>query len=78
MTFIRMLHLPNRKKFCSVVFTAARLCSSCPPAACKNPVVYFDIAADNEPLGRISFEVSRLKKNKKKTTFTLKICVKSL
>ncbi len=24
----------------------------------NNPVVFFDIAADNEPLGRVTFEVS--------------------
>ncbi|MBN3302762.1 PPIF isomerase, partial [Amia calva] len=34
---------------------AARLCSSSPV---KNPVVYFDIAADNEPLGRVTFELN--------------------
>lgn len=26
----------------------------------NNPVVFFDIAADNEPLGRVTFEVSEL------------------
>uniref|UniRef100_A0A8C2ZFK9 Peptidyl-prolyl cis-trans isomerase n=1 Tax=Cyclopterus lumpus TaxID=8103 RepID=A0A8C2ZFK9_CYCLU len=28
-----------------------------PAAANKNPTVYFDIAADNQPLGRVTFEV---------------------
>ena len=31
--------------------------SSGPTTANKNPTVYFDIAADNEPLGRVTFEV---------------------
>lgn len=56
-----MLLLSNRIKFCSLAFTAARLYSSGPAAANKNPLVYFDIAADKEPLGRVTFEVSRLK-----------------
>lgn len=58
-----MLLLSNRIKFCSLAFTAARLYSSGPAAANKNPLVYFDIAADNEPLGRVTFEVSRLKRS---------------
>lgn len=59
--FIKMLLLSNRIKVCSLAFTAARLYSSGPAAANKNPLVYFDIAADKEPLGRVTFEVSRLK-----------------
>lgn len=55
--FIKMLLLSNRIKFCSLAFTAARLYSSGPAAANKNPLVYFDIAADKEPLGRVTFEV---------------------
>lgn len=31
--------------------------SSGPTTANKNPTVYFDIAADNQPLGRVTFEV---------------------
>lgn len=54
-----MLILSNRVKFCSLAFTAARLYSSGPAAANKNPTVYFDIAADHEPLGRVTFEVRR-------------------
>lgn len=54
-----MLLLSNRIKFCSLAFTAARLCSSGPAAANNNPTVYFDIAADNQPLGRVTFEVRR-------------------
>uniref|UniRef100_A0A3Q2T6X9 Peptidyl-prolyl cis-trans isomerase n=1 Tax=Fundulus heteroclitus TaxID=8078 RepID=A0A3Q2T6X9_FUNHE len=53
-----MLILSNRIKFCSLAFTAARLYSSGPAAANKNPKVYFDIAADNEPLGRVTFELN--------------------
>lgn len=37
------------------------MCSSGAAAANNNPTVYFDIAADNEPLGRVTFEVSTLK-----------------
>uniref|UniRef100_A0A3P9ARZ2 Peptidyl-prolyl cis-trans isomerase n=1 Tax=Maylandia zebra TaxID=106582 RepID=A0A3P9ARZ2_9CICH len=53
-----MLLLSNRIKFCSLAFTAARLYSSGPAAANKNPLVYFDIAADKEPLGRVTFELN--------------------
>ena len=52
-----MLILSNRIKLCSLAFTAARMYSSGPAAANKNPTVYFDIAADDEPLGRVTFEV---------------------
>uniref|UniRef100_A0A672YW23 Peptidyl-prolyl cis-trans isomerase n=1 Tax=Sphaeramia orbicularis TaxID=375764 RepID=A0A672YW23_9TELE len=55
-----MLFLSNRTKLCSLVFTAARLYSTGPAAANANPVVYFDISADNEPLGRVTFEVKPL------------------
>ncbi|XP_006791178.1 peptidyl-prolyl cis-trans isomerase A-like [Neolamprologus brichardi] len=53
-----MLLLSNRIKFCSLAFTAARLYSSGPAAANKKPLVYFDIAADKEPLGRVTFELN--------------------
>ncbi|KAK2884691.1 peptidyl-prolyl cis-trans isomerase A-like [Channa argus] len=53
-----MFLLSNRIKLCSVAFTAARLCSNGPIAANNNPTVYFDIAADNEPLGRVTFELN--------------------
>lgn len=54
-----MLFLSNRIKICSLAFTAARLCSNGPATANKNPTVYFDIAADGQPLGRVTFEVGR-------------------
>uniref|UniRef100_A0AAV2LDZ7 Peptidyl-prolyl cis-trans isomerase n=1 Tax=Knipowitschia caucasica TaxID=637954 RepID=A0AAV2LDZ7_KNICA len=53
-----MLLVSNRTKLCSVFFTAARLYSTGPAAANNNPVVYFDISADNEPLGRVTFELN--------------------
>lgn len=56
----KMLLLSNRMKFCSAAVTVARMCSSGPAAAKKNPTVYFDIAADNQQLGRVTFEVRRL------------------
>ncbi|KAJ3608365.1 hypothetical protein NHX12_025413 [Muraenolepis orangiensis] len=51
-----MIILSNRIKLCSLAFTAARMCSGA--AAVKNPVVYFDLAVDNEPLGRVTFELN--------------------
>uniref|UniRef100_A0A8C6TJW7 Peptidyl-prolyl cis-trans isomerase n=1 Tax=Neogobius melanostomus TaxID=47308 RepID=A0A8C6TJW7_9GOBI len=54
-----MLLVSNRTKLCSVLFTAARLCSTGPAAAIINPVVYFEISADNQPLGRVTFEVTK-------------------
>lgn len=53
-----MLLLSNRLKFCSLAFTAARLYSNGPATANKNPTVFFDIATENEHLGRVTFEVS--------------------
>lgn len=44
----------NRFKYCSLAIAAARLFSG-PP---KNPVVYFDISADGEELGRIIIELN--------------------
>nr|XP_023663818.1 peptidyl-prolyl cis-trans isomerase F, mitochondrial [Paramormyrops kingsleyae] len=50
-----MLHIKNRLKVCSVALAATRLLASGPPV---NPVVYFDIAADNQPLGRVTFQLN--------------------
>lgn len=50
-----MLQVKNRVKYCSLAIAAARLFSSGPT---KNPVVYLDIAADGEEIGRIIIEVS--------------------
>uniref|UniRef100_A0A8C1JRK7 Peptidyl-prolyl cis-trans isomerase n=2 Tax=Cyprinus carpio TaxID=7962 RepID=A0A8C1JRK7_CYPCA len=52
-----MLIISNRVKLCSLAFTAARMYATGAQAS-NNPVVFFDIAADNEPLGRVTFEVS--------------------
>lgn len=56
-TGISMLIISNRIKLCSLAFTAARMYATGAQAN-NNPVVFFDIAADNEPLGRVTFEVS--------------------
>uniref|UniRef100_A0A4W5LXF0 Peptidyl-prolyl cis-trans isomerase n=1 Tax=Hucho hucho TaxID=62062 RepID=A0A4W5LXF0_9TELE len=51
--------LSSRIKFmsgCSLAFTAARMYCSGPAAT--NPVVYFDIAADNQSVGRVTFELN--------------------
>ncbi len=56
-TGISMLIISNRVKLCSLAFTAARMYATGAQAN-NNPVVFFDIAADNEPLGRVTFEVS--------------------
>lgn len=56
-TGINMLIISNRIKLCSLAFTAARMYATGAQAN-NNPVVFFDIAADNEPLGRVTFEVS--------------------
>ncbi|XP_028651375.1 peptidylprolyl isomerase Fa [Erpetoichthys calabaricus] len=43
--------------FGAAIFHISRLCSSTATSN-KNPVVYFDIAADKEPLGRVTFELN--------------------
>ncbi|KAL2083595.1 hypothetical protein ACEWY4_021368 [Coilia grayii] len=50
-----MLQVKNRLKYCSLALAAARLFSSGPT---KNPVVYLDIAADGEEIGRIIIELN--------------------
>ncbi|ROI83835.1 Regulator of G-protein signaling 7 [Anabarilius grahami] len=56
-TGISMLIISNRIKLCSLAFTAARMYATGAQAN-NNPVVFFDIAADNEPLGRVTFELN--------------------
>ncbi|XP_064170586.1 peptidyl-prolyl cis-trans isomerase A-like [Anguilla rostrata] len=51
-----MLRIRSQVKFCAMAFSAARMFTTGPPA--NNPVVYFDIAADNKPLGRVTFELN--------------------
>ncbi|KAK2820485.1 hypothetical protein Q5P01_023444 [Channa striata] len=53
-----MLLLSNRTRFWSLALTATRLCSGGPAAANLRPTVFFDVAADNEPLGRVTFELN--------------------
>lgn len=52
-----MLQIKNRIRYSSPGIAAARLFSSGPD---KNPVVFLDIEADSEPLGRIIIEVAKL------------------
>ncbi|KAI7797137.1 peptidyl-prolyl cis-trans isomerase F, mitochondrial [Triplophysa rosa] len=52
-----MLIISNRIKLCSLAFTAARMYTTGAQAN-NNPVVFFDIAAENEPLGRVTFELN--------------------
>lgn len=49
-----MLQLKNRLKYCSVAIAANRLVSG----PMKNPIVFMDIAADGESIGRIIIEAS--------------------
>lgn len=49
-----MLQLKTRVRYSSLGVAAARLFSSGPA---ENPVVFLDIEADSEPLGRIIVEV---------------------
>ncbi|KAM9364157.1 peptidylprolyl isomerase Fa [Pholidichthys leucotaenia] len=50
-----MIQLKNRVKYSSVGLAAGRLFSSGPS---RNPVVFLDVEADGEPLGRIVIELS--------------------
>ncbi|KAF1375675.1 hypothetical protein PFLUV_G00222660 [Perca fluviatilis] len=50
-----MLQLKNRMRYSTPGVAAAKLFSSVPA---KNPVVYLDIEADKEPLGRITIELN--------------------
>ena len=50
-----MLQLKKRLRYSSPGLAAARLLSSGPT---ENPVVFLDVAADGEPLGRIIIEVA--------------------
>ncbi|KAL0983692.1 hypothetical protein UPYG_G00131420 [Umbra pygmaea] len=53
-----LLALSSRLKLisgCSFALTSARACST--GTVLANPVVYFDIAADNEYVGRVTFEL---------------------
>ncbi|XP_076855981.1 peptidyl-prolyl cis-trans isomerase F, mitochondrial [Brachyhypopomus gauderio] len=52
-----MITISKRLKLWSFAFTAARMYASGPQAN-NNPVVFFDIAADNQPLGRVTFELN--------------------
>uniref|UniRef100_A0A8C1YZG0 Peptidyl-prolyl cis-trans isomerase n=1 Tax=Cyprinus carpio TaxID=7962 RepID=A0A8C1YZG0_CYPCA len=51
-----MLQMKNRLKYCSVAVAANRLVSG----PVKNPVVFMDIAADGEFIGRIIIELQKL------------------
>ncbi|XP_014192394.1 peptidylprolyl isomerase Fa isoform X1 [Maylandia zebra] len=50
-----MLQIKNRMRYSSLGITAARLFSSGPV---ENPVVFLDIDADSDPLGRIIIELN--------------------
>uniref|UniRef100_A0A1A8JBW2 Peptidyl-prolyl cis-trans isomerase n=2 Tax=Nothobranchius TaxID=28779 RepID=A0A1A8JBW2_NOTKU len=50
-----MIQIKNRMRFSSLGIAAARLFSS---GSDKNPVVFLDIEADGEPLGRVVIELN--------------------
>lgn len=50
-----MLQIKNRMRYSSLGITAARLFSTGPV---ENPVVFLDIDADSDPLGRIIIELN--------------------
>ncbi|XP_030603710.1 peptidylprolyl isomerase Fa [Archocentrus centrarchus] len=50
-----MFQLKNRMRFSSLGISAARLLS---PGPGKNPVVFLDVQADSDPLGRIVIELN--------------------
>ena len=51
-----MLQVKNRIKYSSAGIAATKLFSSGGPS--ENPVVFLDVEADSEPLGRIIIEVA--------------------